>query len=239
MIGNNHRQPTLAAAPIGGAGSAHVPMATSAASSSSAASAAREIPEVAQRSRRRAGARSPRALSVLMFGLVLFGISGAALAMDGYHDRRGLFVGAHATGAGVFGINEENAGGFGLGLALGGGASDWVTLGLLVDLYYFPSDRVLEPVVIRPAAQVQMFFPSGLFVDLSAGLSYWSYQSAPDLPNADDNDMGFSAAAGLGYEFWVGASYALQLTAAYDFTYLPDLEDPSHLIVARLGFRWY
>lgn len=163
----------------------------------------------------------------------------AAFALDGYHDRRGLYGGVTVNGAFASGILNETAGGFGVGLQLGGGASDWVTLGAALDLYWFPSETVGEPVVFRPAIQAMFFFPPGLFVDLSAGLAWWNFRGGDNLPLKNDSDTGFSAAAGIGYEFWIAAAQALSITAAYDFTYLPDLDEPTHLVTAKIGFRWY
>lgn len=162
-----------------------------------------------------------------------------ASAFDGYRDRNGIYYGIHLAGAGVFDFAGENAGGFGGGLEIGAGVSDWLTLGLIFDTLYFPSKSIAEPVVVRPAIRAQVFLPFDLFVDLTAGMPIWNFLEGLDGSGETATEVGFSAGGGLGLEVWTGASEAMQISTNYEFSYLPEIEEPSHFLVARVTFRWY
>ncbi|TDP73716.1 hypothetical protein [Bradymonas sediminis] len=194
----------------------------------------------------------PRALAALFIAGFVLMMSSSAFALDGYADRKGVFVGL-GVGGGIGAVANEDDGitnGLGdgrkLGLSLhgiiGGGVNKNIVLGLGVNTWIRNVEQGSQDYHHQHwnfLANGNFFLIDGLYIDAGAGLAYASYDATIGPVTQTYNEMGLALRGGLGYEFFLNGTHALGMNVGYTRHFYFDADAAFDTIGATIGIRWY
>ncbi len=156
-------------------------------------------------------------------------IAAPALALDGYKDRRGLFLGV-GLGGGVgaastelaresTGLDDGRQLGLDLSATLGGGATEYLTFGAQGNWWIRTvrlGDRSLEHQHLNFLAAANFFIIDGLYAEGGAGLAYAAFDTARgDVETFTYRELGLALKVGAGYEFFLNGTTAIGFGAGY------------------------
>lgn len=194
--------------------------------------------------------RPARALLALMAcGLLMLSAS-SAFALDGYADRKGVFVGL-GLGGGVGAVDMDKQGshagfddGRQLGASLhgiiGGGVNENILLGLGVNTWLRSVEVGSQKSFNQHwnfLATGNFFLIEGLYVEGGAGFAYGVYNYEAGNTYSENNEMGLALRGGVGYEFFLNGTQAMGVTAGYTRHFYAN----ASFDTLSLGgtFRWY
>lgn len=184
---------------------------------------------------------------LVTLGVLLVGSQ--AMALDGYKDRKGVFVGASIGGgvgaserdeAEITGLDDKRQMGLTLRAELGGGVTqnlvfsgqgNWWIRTVQV------GDRDLEHQHLNLLANANLFLIEGLYVTGGFGLAYGSYDSTKGVKVNHYSEMGIAAKAGAGAEFFVNGTVAAGVEASYTRHFYS--ESYFDTIGGGIVIRWY
>ena len=153
---------------------------------------------------------------------VIFSLAGSAIALDGYQDRRGAFVGI-GGGGGVAFQGDEVGGSLLLDLQLGGGFAENMTLALDVDLW-FQWMGGYNNMLINPGPEMSFHFENGLYdrAGVAAALIYFMPDTEVPAdgihpPRENDFNIGFDGTLGGGWEVFFNSNVAVDLGVEADY----------------------
>jgi hypothetical protein len=172
----------------------------------------------------------------LLTGLGLAGTGHAF--MDGYQDRKGVYVGA-ALGGGTGrakpdGGGSTSAAGFQPSARVGiGGSKD---LGLDIETAFFRgTDQGTEQKQLSATLNLQKFLTQELYVRGGFGFANGTLETTPAL--ADKTQSGTAFTAGVGYEIFLNTESALNIGGVYRSS---DYDTSSFRYVGlQVGWTWY
>lgn len=169
--------------------------------------------------------------TVMMAAVLLVGIlaSTHALALDGYEDRRGLFLGVGVgggVGAASTSLDGEQTGlddgrqlGLDLSATLGGGANEYLTLGGQGNWWIRTvqiGDRSLSHQHLNFLAAANFFVLEGLYAEGGVGLAYAVFDAARNGNEVFTyRELGLAAKVGGGYEFFMNGTTAVGFNLGY------------------------
>lgn len=194
----------------------------------------------------------PRALAALFIAGFVLMMSSSAFALNGYSDRKGIFVGV-GVGGGIGAVNTDDSGitnGLGdgrkLGLSfhgiLGGGVNQNVLLGLGVNTWIRSVEHGSQDYFHQHwnfLANGNFFLVDGLYLDAGAGLAYASFDATQGSNTQTYNEMGLAVRAGVGYEYFINGTHALGLNVGYTRHFYFDADAAFDTIGGTIGIRWY
>ena len=153
-----------------------------------------------------------------------------ALALDGYQDRRGLFLGVNAGGGISAPAEGDSEFGSRFGMRVGGGVSESLTLDVSGD-FLFMGDKL---------GRVLSFYGGGayFFVPMAfvrAGIGFSHYKR--DVGLVSESDPGLSFQVGAGFEMFVNSDLAAGFSVNYDRQQF----DPGGInqVTGLIGISWY
>ncbi len=190
-------------------------------------------------------------VAAVVCALCIMGVSGQAFALDGYADRRGLFVGA-GLGGGVGLVNaeapEDSTGidrGRKLGMHLsgivGGGVSDNLVLGAEANWWARSvrvNDAQLEHNHSSFLALGDFFLVDGLYIEGGAGFAYGAYDTVQGSGETTEfAEMGLALKGGAGFEYFVNGQIAIGARVGYvrHFYSRGDFDT----VAGGITLRWY
>lgn len=194
----------------------------------------------------------PRALAPLLALACVMLLSSSAFALDGYADRKGVFVGL-GVGGGVGAVATDDASvtnGLGdgrkLGLSLhgilGGGVNKNILLALGVNTWIRTTEQGSHEYSHQHwnfLANGNFFLLDGLYIDAGAGLAYADFDASIGDSVTNYSEMGLAVRAGLGYEYFINGTHALGLNVGYTRHFYFDADAAFDTIGATVGIRWY
>jgi|GEM_PF-1389224 len=194
----------------------------------------------------------PRALAALLIVASVMLLSSSAFALDGYADRKGVFVGL-GVGGGIGAVDTEESGitnGLGdgrkLGLSLhgiiGGGVNKNILLGLGVNTWIRTTEQGSHEYSHQHwnfLANGNFFLIDGLYIDAGAGLAYADFDASIGDNVTNYSEMGLALRAGLGYEYFLNGTHAVGLNVGYTRHFYFDADAAFDTIGATIGIRWY
>lgn len=193
-------------------------------------------------------------LGALACLMTLGSFTADASALDGYQDRKGLFVGVGLGGGvslveadpegDVTGIDQGRKVGMHLHGILGGGASDNLVFGAEGNLWartvYIEGqeDRTLEHYHMSFGGVLDYFLFENFYVEGGVGLAYGIF----DVERNQDTEflyqeLGLSAKFGGGFEFFVDSNIALGMRANYTRHFYSNSSFDT--LSAGITLRWY
>lgn len=188
-------------------------------------------------------------LPALFAALLVTGLAGQALALDGFRDRRGLYFGVNLGGgagkAEADGVKSDRNLGLTVGARVGGGVNERLTLDLSVDGYF--QTRTEETIAGEFDVDVTLmsgliggsfFLADGLYVRGGFGLANVTQETTSKIGGtSEDSEVGLGFSVGGGYEFFANANLAVGVGG--DFRAF-DFDDITYNIV-NIGITatWY
>lgn len=184
--------------------------------------------------------------------ILLTTLSTQAMALDGYKDRRGIFGGL-GIGGGVglvesgdpndeTGIDQGRKLGLHLHGVLGGGVSDNLTFGAEGNWWIRTvqiNDNSLEHHHMSFNGVANFYLIQGLYLSGGVGLAYAIYDAQrQDRQIKRYQELGMSAKAGGGFEFFVNGQIAMGMQANYTRHFYSTGGD-FDTISGGLTLRWY
>ncbi|MCB9707030.1 MAG: hypothetical protein H6711_34635 [Myxococcales bacterium] len=152
--------------------------------------------------------------------------------IEGPRDRRGFFIGPGLNfGAQFFSNTLVPA--MRLDLNFGGGVTKNFTLGANINLGVYLANRQDRQVFFGGDIEGTGFVYKGFFLRGGIGGA-----GVPRGDGTSDVALGVGGLAGLGYEFWLNQSAALNLGLHYDIRYIPG-SGLRHGGYIGLRFLWY
>lgn len=152
--------------------------------------------------------------------------------IEGPRDRRGFFIGPGLNFGAQFFTNALVPA-MRLDLNFGGGVTKNFTLGANINLGVYLADRQDRQVFFGGDVEGTGFLYKGFFLRGGVGGA-----GVPRGDGTTDIALGVGGIAGLGYEFWLNQSAALNLGLTYDIRYVPG-GDLRHAGYIGLRFLWY
>lgn len=161
--------------------------------------------------------------------LALTLLASSAFALDGYKDRRGIFLGI-GVGGGVgaadtdldgeaTGLDDGRQLGLDLNATVGGGVTEFLTVGAQGNWWIRTvqlGDRSLDHQHLNFLANANFFFLDGFYAEGGAGLAYAAFDTARgDASTFTYRELGLAVRAGAGFEFFLNGTTAFGLNAGY------------------------
>ncbi|MEZ4452825.1 MAG: hypothetical protein R3B09_25410 [Nannocystaceae bacterium] len=156
-------------------------------------------------------------------GLALPDVAAAAVSgsqgieIEGPRDRRGFYIGPGLSMGAQFFSNAVIPAGR-LELALGGGVTKRFTLGVNLQLGVYMASSQPRKVFFGGDVEGTGFLIKGFFLRGAIGGA-----GVPKGDGTTDLAIGGGGAVGIGYEFWLNMSAAMQVAATYDLRYVPEV----------------
>lgn len=173
--------------------------------------------------------RSPAACRLVAPALALVGalalpeaaeaaVTGSqGIEIEGPRDRRGFYIGPGLSMGAQFFSNAVIPAGR-LELAFGGGVTQRFTLGVNLQLGVYMASSQPRKVFFGGDVEGTGFLVKGFFLRGAVGGA-----GVPKGDGTSDLAIGGGGAVGLGYEFWLNMSAAMQVAAMYDLRYVPEV----------------
>ncbi|MEE2787678.1 MAG: outer membrane beta-barrel protein [Myxococcota bacterium] len=170
--------------------------------------------------------------------LLVLGMVGEAMALDGWRDRRGLFTGI-MLGGGSSKANTPGADsnlGYNFGVRIGGGISKVLTLdaslGLRLENYSNgPLDTSTQTYNIFLGAN--FFAYKGMYVRATGGIS----QFGSETGSIELDETGLGLGAGAGYEFFATSDLAVGIGGEFLYQKYDDFN--INVINFGISATWY
>lgn len=172
--------------------------------------------------------RRARLLVAALAGFLLLFCATSASALDGYADRKGVFVGLGLGGGmGAANVNDDNVsngfdGGRLLGPAfqgiIGGGIDDNILGGAQLNYWFHNAQRGSQAFSHNHGnllAVGNFFVFDSLFIEGGGGLAYTSYQGEQGDQFEEYSEMGLALRAGVGFEHFLNGTHAVGFNAGY------------------------
>lgn len=189
-------------------------------------------------------------LCTFVFALSLLGMASSAMALDGYKDRTGTYVGAGIGGAvGTAQIStpitqtglEDGEMGLQLRAVTGSGITE--SLGLELQLHYWVTaakgdTRPLDHHHLAALAAGRYFVWEGLFLTGSAGLAVGLFDTQVGTALLEENkEMGLAVGAGAGVDLFVTGRTAVSGEIGYAAHLYGETQ--LHAAMGLITFRWH
>ncbi|MEM1348452.1 MAG: outer membrane beta-barrel protein [Myxococcota bacterium] len=174
----------------------------------------------------------------------------SASALDGYQDRRGLFLGV-GVGAGLGaaatdaqeqnGLDDGRRLGMHVNALVGGGATERLVLAAQGNMWRRTvsiNDFASAHTHLSANAVANYFILDGLFLEAGAGLAYGSFDTfVQGQSSSRYREMGLATKAGAGFEFFVNSQTAIGAHFGYTrHFYARSNFDTLNL---NISARWY
>ncbi|MEZ4468697.1 MAG: outer membrane beta-barrel protein, partial [bacterium] len=184
-------------------------------------------------------------------GAALLGTAGNALALDGWHDRRGLFFGL-GLGGGIGQVHTDDIDGdqeMGLNLRarIGGGVNKQLTLDFDLGMHFQSTNTAgidMDQTITTGMVGANYFLMDGLYLRGMAGMGH--YSTEPQNAKIDgDSEVGLAIGAGAGYEFFANADLAIGVGADFRRVFFTidaapkDVDAAFDLIGFGITATWY
>ncbi|MFU8804579.1 MAG: outer membrane beta-barrel protein [Bradymonadaceae bacterium] len=191
----------------------------------------------------------PRTLAAF-FALAILSWSVNAAAIDGYKDRRGIFVGVGLGGGlGAVDVDEANVrtgfeegGELGLHLSgiVGGGWTKNIIFGTEMNWWIRTTqvgDQSLNHQHLSFNAVTNVFILSGLYAEAGLGLAYAIFDTSIPGGMRHYREMGMAAKLGAGFEYFINGTVAPGFHVGYTRHFYQRAEFDTFM--AGVTLRWY
>lgn len=183
-------------------------------------------------------------LGTLFAGMLVLGLAGEALALDGFRDRRGLYFGLNlAGGAGqaVAGdVKSDRNLGLSVGARVGGGVNRRLTLDFSVDGYFQTRNdeiagvtREVDTTLLSGMIGGSFFLIDGIYLRGMGGLA----QASTTVGKVENDEVGLGLGAGAGYEFFANSDLAIG--AGVDYRMFMFDEYDYNVLNVGITATWY
>ncbi|MCA9527468.1 MAG: outer membrane beta-barrel protein [Myxococcales bacterium] len=187
----------------------------------------------------------------LSLGALVLGTAGQAMALDGWHDRRGLLFGL-GLGGGIGqvhsdGLDSDQEFGINVRARVGGGVNERLTLDFDLGMHFQSS--TVGPVDVDQRITTGMvganfFLMDGLYLRGMAGMGHYSTEPQ-DSKLEGDSEVGLAVGVGAGYEFFANADLAIGVGADFRRVFFTidaqpkDIDADFDLIGFGITATWY
>ena len=187
--------------------------------------------------------------SLALTALLLLLTTSQAVALDGYEDRRGLFGGIGIGGGvglvnspeGETGIDSGRKVGMHLHGIIGGGARKDLVFGAEGNWWLRTvqlGDNALEHHHLSFNGVVNYFILDAFYLDGGVGMAYTIYDAQRDNQQVlRYQELGLSAKAGAGFEFFVNSNTAIGMRFGYTRHFYTNASFDT--ISGGFSIRWY
>lgn len=156
--------------------------------------------------------------------------------IEGARDRRGFFAGVGAGFGGTFFWYDDFLPATRIDLALGGGVTKRLTLG--IDMHVTPYLARNGGVAFGGDVEATGFLFRGLYLRGALGAAGVPRRTSGD-PDRKGLTAGLGGALGLGYEFFLNSTSALGVGFTYDARFVPGTRFPRQTLLAGVRFSFY
>ena len=154
-----------------------------------------------------------------------------ALALDGYQDRRGLFLGVSAGGGLISPPGGESEFSKRFGVRVGGGVAENLTLDVSGDFLFMGGD--IDGRIFSFYGGGSYFVVPMAFVRAAIGFS----QLKQDFALTNETDPGMAFQLGAGFEMFVNSDLAAGFSVTYDRQQFDNRG--FNLVTGLIGISWY
>lgn len=183
-------------------------------------------------------------LGTLFAGMLVLGLAGEAMALDGFRDRRGLYFGLNLAGGSGQAVAGDVKGDRNLGLSVGarvgGGVNRRLTLDFSVDGYFQTRNEEvggikteIDTTLLSGMIGGSFFLIDGFYLRGMGGLA----QASTTTGKAETDEVGLGLGAGGGYEFFANSHLAIGVGADYRMFVFDDID--YNVFSVGITATWY